>query len=83
MLKVLMAAMTALLLFLGITGCDQQEGAGAIEKQINKVAEKAKDTALNAAEQAGDKIQQWTDQASPDEKLGEKNVKNTDPQASR
>jgi hypothetical protein len=83
MLKVLIAAMTTLLLFLGITGCDQQDGAGAIEKQINKVAEKAKDTGLNAAAQAGDKIQQWTDQASPDEKLGEKKAKRTDQPPSR
>jgi nitrous oxide reductase accessory protein NosL len=83
MLKVLMAAMTALLLFLGIAGCDQQEGAGAIETQIKKVAEKAKDTALNAAEQAGNKIQQWTDQASPDEKSGEKSAKKADQQTAR
>ena len=75
MLKALMAAMAALLLFVGLAGCAQKEGAGATEEQIKKAAEKAKNTALNAAEHAGDKIQQWKDQASSDEKSGGKRAK--------
>ncbi|MGH8503748.1 MAG: hypothetical protein ACREVE_15045 [Gammaproteobacteria bacterium] len=52
---------------LGIAGCGEGEDTGG---QIEKAAKSASDAVQNAAEKAGDKIEQWTDQPASDEKAG-------------
>jgi hypothetical protein len=53
-------------LFLGITGCgqEQEEKLDRAAEHFGKAVDNAADAALDAAEKAGDKLEQWTDQAT-------------------
>jgi hypothetical protein len=92
--SVIIAAMTGLLLCVGLIGCSQEEGAGTISQQIGNAAEKATEAASNAAEKAtkaasstakevSTTVDQWTDQATSDEKAGNKRADTANQQTSK
>jgi uncharacterized protein with PIN domain len=94
MQRVTIAAMTGLLLCVGLIGCSEEEGAGSIEKQLGNAAEKATEAVSNTAEkvtaaaskaakEAANTVDQWTDQATSDEKKGDKRADAADQQTSK
>ena len=74
---------TSLSLSLGIVACGQEDELEQAGKRIEKAAENTSDWARKAAEYAGDKIEQWTDQATTGEKPAGKGTKMKDKQAER
>jgi hypothetical protein len=68
--KVTITAMTAMFLLGGTVGCDRQAG-----EQIEKAVDDAGEAVQNAAETARNKLEQWTDQATSDEKPQDKRPK--------
>jgi hypothetical protein len=66
MYRIAIAATTAAILTMGISGCDQQETEQARE-QIEKAVDETSDAVRSATETAGDKIEQWTDGSAADD----------------
>lgn len=66
MYRIVIASTTAVILTIGISGCDRQETEQAGE-QVEKALEQTSDAVLDAAETAGDKIEQWTDRSASDD----------------
>lgn len=64
MTKKIMRAMAATVLTLSVMGCG--EGDKTAGEQIGTAVDKASNATLDAAEQAGDKIEQWTDRPGSD-----------------
>jgi len=55
-------------LVVGVAGCDQEqeEKLQRAGEHFGKAVKSAADVALDAAEKAGDKVEQWTDQDASD-----------------
>ncbi len=83
MYKAFAVVVTGLSLSLGIVACGQEEELEQAGKRIEKAAENTSDWARKAAENAGDKIKQWTDQATTGEKPAGKGTRMKDKQAEK
>lgn len=81
MYKTIIAVVTAMPLFLGVTACGEDEEFERAGEKIGQAVDKASDAAADAAEQAGDKIEQWTDRANSDEQDIEEHGKAADRRA--
>jgi hypothetical protein len=81
MYKAIVVAITGLSLSLGIVGCGQEETLEQAGKQIEQAAGNASNWARDAAEKAGDKIEQWTDQTTTGEKPAGKGTRMEDQRA--
>jgi hypothetical protein len=89
--RVIIAAMTGLLLGISLIGCSEEQGAGIVEKQVQNAAKKATEAASNAADKAtqaasstakdaGKVINQWTERVTSEAKPGNKRADAADQQ---